>query len=186
MELFPTLKIGWINGWLAIVLLGLTDGILFLIFPQKVVRRLWDRSSWSQKQRGFTIAGKLCAFVCLTLLAFTPLKIGSPVFVVGVILIALGLIGLVKALVDFKNTPLDEPVTSGFYHLSRHPQIVTSSVVLLGACIAIGSWIAVAFWAAARLLEHFGILAEEEVCLKQYGEPYRGYLKQVPRYFWVF
>ena len=186
MELFPTLQFGWLNGWLAILLLGLTEGILFLVFPKEVVKRLWDRSGWSQKQRVFTIAGKLCALVCLALLALAPLKIGSPVFVVGAILVTLGLLGLVKALLDFRNTPLEEPVTRGIYRLSRHPQIMTSSVVLLGACIATRSWIAVAFWAAARLLEHFGILAEEDVCLKQYGEPYRAYLKRVPRYFWVF
>ena len=30
-------------------------------------------------------------------------------------MIALGLIGLIKALFDFKNTPLDEPVTRGLY-----------------------------------------------------------------------
>jgi hypothetical protein len=44
MEPFPELKIGWLNGWLAIVSLGLVDGILFLAFPKKVVRRLFDRS----------------------------------------------------------------------------------------------------------------------------------------------
>lgn len=186
MELFPTLKIGWLNGWLAIVLLGLMEGIFFLVFPKNVVKRLWDRSGWSSKQQVFTIAGKLCALVCLALLALTPLKTGSPVFVVGAILVTLGLLGLVKALLDFRNTPLEEPVTRGIYRLSRHPQILTSSVVLLGACIATGSWLAVAFWTAARLLEHFGILAEEDVCLKQYGEPYRVYLKRAPRYFWVF
>lgn len=186
MELFPNLEFGWLNGWLAIVLLGLTDGVLFLAFPKKVVRRLFDRSGWSEPQRVFTIAGKLCALVCLVLITLTPLKIGSPVFVIGAILIALGLVGLVKALFDFKNTPLDEPVTRGIYRVSRHPQIVAASVVLLGACISIGSWLALAFWAAARILEHFGIVAEEEVCLKQYGEAYRAYLKRVPRYFLVF
>lgn len=97
-----------------------------------------------------------------------------------------GLIGLVKALFDFKNTPLDEPVTRGLYRVSRHPQIVMSSLVVLGACIAIGSWVSVLIWAAARLLAHFGILAEEQVCLKQYGEPYRAYLERVPRYFIIF
>ena len=97
-----------------------------------------------------------------------------------------GLIGLVKALFDFKNIPLDEPVTRGLYRVSRHPQIVMSSLVVLGACIAIGSWVSVFFLAAARLLEHFGILAEEQVCLKQYGEAYRAYLKRVPRYFVFF
>jgi protein-S-isoprenylcysteine O-methyltransferase Ste14 len=106
--------------------------------------------------------------------------------VVGAVLIAFGLLGLIKALFDFKNTPLDEPVTRGLYRVSRHPQIVMSSVVLLGACIAIGSWPALAFWAVARLLEHFGILAEEEICLKQYGEPYQAYMKRVPRYFVIF
>jgi len=186
MELFPVFKLGWLNGWLVVALLGMTDGILFLIFPKEVVKRLWDRSGWSKKQQAFTIAGKLCALVLLILLTLTPLKIGSPVFVVGSLLVVLGLIGLVKALFDFKNTPLDEPVRRGLYRVSRHPQIVMSALVLLGGCIAIGSWVAVAFWAAARLLEHFGILAEEEICLKQYGEAYRAYLKRVPRYFLFF
>jgi protein-S-isoprenylcysteine O-methyltransferase Ste14 len=186
MELLPELEIGWLNGWVAIVLLGLTDGILFLAFPKKVVERLFDRSGWSQPQRAFTVAGKLCALGCLILITLTPLKIGRPVFVIGALLIALSLIGLVKALFDFKNTPPDEPVTHGLYRVSRHPQIVMASLVLLGACIAISSWLALALWAAARLLEHFGIIAEEEVCLKQYGEPYQAYLKRVPRYFIFF
>jgi protein-S-isoprenylcysteine O-methyltransferase Ste14 len=186
MELFPELKIGWLNGWLAIVLLGLTDGILFLVFPKEVVRRLWDRSGWSQKQQAFTIAGKLCALASLVLLTLTPLKIGQPVFTIGLLLIALGLIGLIKALHDFKNTPLELPVTRGLYRISRHPQIVMSALVILGDCIAIGSWVAVALWFITRLLEHFGILAEEEVCLKKYGESYRLYLEQVPRFFMFF
>jgi protein-S-isoprenylcysteine O-methyltransferase Ste14 len=186
MELFPSLKIGWLNGWLAFVLLGLVDGFLFIVFPAEVVKRLWDRSGWSEKQRAFTIAGKLCGLACLALLTFTPLKIGLPVFVVGAILIALGLIGLVKALYDFKDTPLNEPVMHGLYRISRHPQIVMASLVLLGACIAIGSWSALAFWAASRLMEHFGVLAEEEMCLKQYGESYRLYLEQVSRYLVFF
>jgi protein-S-isoprenylcysteine O-methyltransferase Ste14 len=186
MELIPDLRIGWLNGWLTLVLLGLIEGILFLVFPKKVVARLFDRSGWSQKQITFTIAGKLCAFVCLVLIFLTPLKVGSPVFMIGTFLIALGLIGLIKALFDYRNTQLDEPVTCGLYRVSRHPQIVMASVVLLGACIAIGSWPALIMLVAARLLSHLGIVAEEEICLKQYGDAYRAYLKRVPRYFVFF
>jgi hypothetical protein len=76
-----------------------------LVLPKEVVRRLWDRSGWSQKQRAFTIAGKLCALACLVLLTLSPIKIGQPVFMAGLLLIALGLAGLVKALFDFKNPP---------------------------------------------------------------------------------
>jgi protein-S-isoprenylcysteine O-methyltransferase Ste14 len=186
MELVPDLRIGWLNGWLALILLCLTEGILFLVFPKKVVARLFDRSGWSQKQIAFTIAGKLCALVCLVLITLTPLKVGSLVFMIGVILITFGLIGLIKALFDYKNTSLDEPVIRGLYRVSRHPQIVMASVVLLGACIAIGSYPALVMLAVARLLSHLGIVAEEEICLKQYGDAYHAYLKRVPRYFVFF
>jgi hypothetical protein len=30
MELFPEFKLGWLNGWLVIALLALTDGILYV------------------------------------------------------------------------------------------------------------------------------------------------------------
>jgi protein-S-isoprenylcysteine O-methyltransferase Ste14 len=186
MELMPDLHIGWLNGWLVIALLGLTDVTLFLLFPKKVVKRLFNRSGWSQQQRAFTIAGKLCALICLILITLAPLKIGSLVFIIGSLLIVLGLIGLVKALFDFMNTPLNEPVTRGLYRISRHPQIVMSSLVLLGACIAIGSWLALVLLIVPRFMEHLGIVAEEEICLKQYGDAYHTYLKRVPRYFVFF
>jgi protein-S-isoprenylcysteine O-methyltransferase Ste14 len=186
MELMPTLRFGLLNGWLALALLSLTDGVLFLVFPREVVTRLFDRSGWSRKQVVFTVIGKLCALICIFLLIFTPLKIGTAMFAVGAVVVALGLVGLVKALLDFRHTPLGQPVERGIYRISRHPQIVTSSVVILGGCLAVGSWLAVILLLAARMLSHFGILGEEEVCLKQYGDSYRAYMDRVPRYFVFF
>jgi protein-S-isoprenylcysteine O-methyltransferase Ste14 len=186
MELFPTLKLGWFNGWIALVLLVLVDGFLFLIFPKPVVKRLWDRSGWNPKQTVFTVLGKLVAAGGLILILCTPLKLGTPVFSLGAALVLAALAGLAKALFDFRNTPPDQPVSRGIYKISRHPQIVMSALVLLGASIAIGSWTAVILWVISRLLSHAGILAEEEICLKQYGESYRRYMQQVPRYFLFF
>ena len=108
------------------------------------------------------------------------------VFVVGSVVTSLGLAGLVIALVNFRNTPFHQPVAQGLYRISRHPQIVMSSVVLLGGTIAIGSWAALLALAVGRICGHFGILGEEEVCLKQYGDSSRAYLKRVPRYFLFF
>jgi protein-S-isoprenylcysteine O-methyltransferase Ste14 len=186
MEFFPAPTLGWLNGWIALVLLVLVDGFLFLIFPKPVVKRLWDRSGWNPKQTVFTVLGKLVAAGGLILILFTPLKLGTPVFYLGAALVLAALAGLAKALFDFRNTPPDQPVSRGIYKISRHPQIVMSALVLLGASIAIGSWTAVILWVVSRLLSHAGILAEEEICLKQYGESYREYLLRVPRYFLVF
>jgi hypothetical protein len=37
MELFPTLEIGWLNGWILLVFEFLIQGSLLLIFPKDVV-----------------------------------------------------------------------------------------------------------------------------------------------------
>jgi protein-S-isoprenylcysteine O-methyltransferase Ste14 len=182
MELFPELEFGWLNGWILLGLLVFVEGFLLLIFSKKVVTRLFDRSTWNRKQALFTSIGKLFSLVCLVLIIFTPLKITSGVFITGAVIYALGLIGLIVAIVNFRRTPIDQPVTEGLYKVSRHPQIVMLFIAFLGMCLAIGSWAALLALMLSRLLQHFGILAEEEACLAQYGESYREYMKCVPRY----
>jgi protein-S-isoprenylcysteine O-methyltransferase Ste14 len=186
MELFPALRLGWLNGWLFLAALSLTDAITFRLFPKAVVERLFDRSGWSREQVAFTVIGKLIALISLVLIALTPLKLGQPVLVIGVGSSALGLAGLVWALISFRDTPVDQPVTIGLYRISRHPQIVMSFVVLAGACLAVGSWTALAIQIVSHLFTHLGILGEEDVCIRRYGDSYRAYLRRVPRYFVFF
>jgi len=186
MQWYPPIQPGWLNGWIVLVLLTLTEGTLFLVFPRPVVKRLFDRSGWTPPQITFTVIGKLSAAFCLAMLILTPLRLGTPLFYIGAAITLAGLIGLAKSLFDFKATPLDEPVTRGLYRISRHPQIVMASLVLLGGCLCIGSWSALLAWLLARIFSHFGILGEEEVCLRLYGEPYAAYLERVPRYFVFF
>jgi protein-S-isoprenylcysteine O-methyltransferase Ste14 len=182
MELLPDLEFGWLNGWLLLAMLGLTDGILFLIFRRNTVKRLFDRSGWTTGQIVITLVGKLLALVAVLMIIFTPLKLGSPVFFIGVVLVVIGLIALVRALVEFRKTPHDQPVTTGIYRVTRHPQILASSLVILGCVLAIGSWLALILFVAARIFLHANLIAEEDVCLREYGEAYREYMNQVPRY----
>ncbi len=186
MEFFPVLKIGWLNGWILFALEVSIQGFLLLVFPKDVVARLFDRSGWSVKQRAFLILGKLFSLACLVLIILTPLKTHTVVFIIGLVLYAIGLGGLVMSMFNFKDTPPDQPVTKGIYKISRHPQIVSLFVIFVGICLAIGSWAALLALALSRLLQHFSILAEEEVCKERYGDSYRAFMKQVPRYFLFF
>jgi len=186
MTVFPALELGWLNGWILLVVEFLIQGSLLALFPKDVVKRLFDRSGWSKKQRGFLLAGKVFSLVCLTLIILTPLKMGSILFIVGLVIYGIGLLGLVISMFNFKNTPPDQAVTKGFYKISRHPQIVSLFIIFLGICLAIASWLALFVLIASRVLQHYSILAEEEICLKQYGEPYQQYLNDVPRYFLFF
>jgi len=89
-------------------------------------------------------------------------------------------------MLNFKDTPFGDPVSKGVYKVSRHPQIVALFVLFTGMCMAIGSWLALLTLLISRILQHYGILAEEEACLRQYGDSYRAYTNQVPRYFLRF
>ncbi|MGY5862094.1 MAG: isoprenylcysteine carboxylmethyltransferase family protein [Candidatus Thorarchaeota archaeon] len=187
MDLFPVLELGWLNGWILLVILYGTFGILLLVFPKPVVARLYayDRLRWSKKQRAYHKVGKLLILVNLILIILTPLSVGSTVFVLGVILFVVGLTGFVIALFNFKNTPLNQPITKGLYSKSRHPQMFMLSVAGVGMCLAIGSWIALIILAISALFGRSRTLAEESALLEQYGDSYRDYMERVPRYLLI-
>ena len=186
MELLPTLKIGLLNGWILIVLLYLTYGIVLLVFPKDVVARLYDRSGRTKRHKILIYIGSGFAFAYFLLIICTPLKIGSIVFILGLSVFALGVIGFVTALFNFKNAPLDRPVTEGLYRISRHPQQLMFFIAFLGMCLAIGSWLALFLQMVSSVFLHARILAEEKACLERYGDVYHDYMNRVPRYFLFF
>jgi protein-S-isoprenylcysteine O-methyltransferase Ste14 len=186
MELSPELKFGLPNGWVLLVFFYIVFGVLLMSFPKSVVARLYDRSGWTKTQRILSATGKLFILSWLFLMIFTPLVIGSAVFFLGVFLYALGLIGFVLALLNFRDTPPEQPVTRGLYQISRNPQQVSILVALFGISLAVGSWLAVLLIAIGAVVAHVRVLAEEQSCLEQYGASYESYMKRVPRYFVFF
>jgi protein-S-isoprenylcysteine O-methyltransferase Ste14 len=188
MELIPALQIGWLNGWTLVCLLYLIYGAFLMTFSKDVRARLfyYDRSRWGRKQRAFYVIGKASVLVYLVLITLTPLRTGTSVFILGIILFALGLVGFLIALSDFKNMLPNQPATEGLYSISRHPQVLMLFISSVGVCIAIGSWLALLILIISKFFGHFRALAEEEACLEQFGDSYRAYMKRVPRYFLFF
>jgi protein-S-isoprenylcysteine O-methyltransferase Ste14 len=186
MELLPRMEIGFFNGWLLIAFFYLVFGIMLIIFPKAVVARLYDRSGQRGIQMGRRVFGMLLIFLWMFLSIITPLTDDNAVLVLGIIIYTLGLIGMVVALIDYKNTPIDQLVTKGLYKISRHPQQVTISASFLGVSIAMGSWLALGLIIVGLTMAHPKILAEEEDCLERYGESYQKYMERVPRYFLFF
>lgn len=185
MEWFPILKLGWLNGWILLCAFYALFGLMILIFPRDVVDRLYDQTGWSRTARVMSTLAKAAALICFVLIFLTPLKIGSSVIVVGVALYLVGVVLMVVALINFRNAPMGQPIVRGVYRVSRNPQWVALTLVMLGIAIAIGSWTVVAWVMLIMVSGHFRILAEERTCLAQYGKSYRQYMEQVPRYLWI-
>jgi protein-S-isoprenylcysteine O-methyltransferase Ste14 len=186
MQLFPQLSLGWLNGWVPLVLFFVAFGAALWAFPRDVVARLYDRSNWTRWQRVEIAVGKLFSVALIVLLVLTPLQVGKPVFVAGCALYVLGSAGFFVALFSFARTPAGQPVERGLYRVSRNPQWVGLVIAFLGACVACGSWVALFSLLASVGMYHIRLLAEERSCLALYGDAYRAYMARVPRYFWIF
>jgi protein-S-isoprenylcysteine O-methyltransferase Ste14 len=185
MELIPKFELGWLNGWMLVFLYGLISQILMLTFPKDVWSRLFgrDRFGLVKKEKVFNGIGKLLGLVCIILIIFLPLKVGTNVFIIGIAVYVIGFGGIIVALFNFKRSTPDKPASVGLYKLSRHPQELGLFVLFIGICMAIGSWIVLFVLIISKLFRHFGILAEEKGCLERYGDSYSDYMQRVPRYF---
>jgi protein-S-isoprenylcysteine O-methyltransferase Ste14 len=74
----------------------------------------------------------------------------------------------------------------GLYRISRNPIHVFSFIAWLGIGIATKSWIILLAVIIVQILMHKTTLEEERFCLEKYGDSYRRYMKEVPRYLLFF
>ncbi len=187
MEFFPELELGWLNGWLPLAVFYLVFGLMMAIFSRQVVDRLYDLPKFEGRAKLVAKVGRVIAVLLVYgLLIFSPLKMGDPVFVIGGIVYLLGFVGMVWALITYRQTPLDQPVVAGLYRISRHPQVVGLMLMFLGCCLAVGSWLLVLAWVLLVFINHLRTVAEEQLCLAQYGESYQAYMDKVARYLLFF
>lgn len=182
MSLFPPLSLGWLNGWLPLIVFYGSFILLLKIFPKETVDRLYDDSGWTLEMARPAKIGLPFALAAMVLILFTPLKIQSPIFWVGLVLALIGQAGFISSLHSFNITPLGEPVTDGLYKISRNPQWVAFALVMIGFSLMVGSWTVLALLTVRVSMNHFRILGEEQALEDQYGESYRNYKNTVPRY----
>jgi len=186
MVIIPELEIGLFNGWIPFAVYIIIFGITMACFPKAVRARLYDRSLWTDKQKILTTIGKLFSFTNIVLFFLSPVRFYLPVFIIGTVLWIAGVTGLITALINYRNTSLDVPVTRGLYRISRNPQIFSIWIIFLGICFLIGSGLSLFLFIISLVFLHTSVLAEENACLKQYGDSYRIFMDKVPRYFLFF
>ncbi len=186
MELLPKIKFGLINGWIFFIFYLVVFIIVMSTCSKEVRKRLYDRSLWDKKTKIITAIGKLFSFANIVMILFGAIQYKTVEFIIGTTLYSIGLIGLVIAIINYRNAPLDKPITTRLYKISRNPQIIMIYILFTGMIIVINSWINLIFLFISCICAHFSILGEEKALTEQYGVLYLEYKKQVPRYFLFF
>ena len=115
------------------------------------------------------------------------IETSSPLFVLAVILIVVGLVGVfipmsrlgMSVSIGQKTEGLR---TTGLYRFSRNPQIVAYFLVVAGYALLWPSSFGLIWVSLYMVIAHFMIQTEEEHLLRLYGDEYSKYCSETPRY----
>lgn len=118
----------------------------------------------------------------------TSRKVGEPPVAVGSIVALLGSVLYTTSVRQFGSVDqvsgreAGELVTSGPYRFSRNPQIIGWALSLGGISLASRSRRALLLVAAFFVVHELYLPVEERHLERTFGEEYRSYLREVPRY----
>jgi len=116
---------------------------------------------------------------------FLPLRLETAWFYAGLVMCMLGVITWTIAMVNIANIPLGQAWTKGLYRYSRHPMVLSSFLIFIGAGVASASWVFLLFSIVLIILSNISVSAEERFCLEQFGNPYREYMARTPKWLGI-
>jgi len=182
MSLMPAFEIGLWNTWILTLYLPLHPLLMLLII--KEAAKKMEAPAYNKSEKTISIFAHFVLFFGLFIYSvFLPLQLGTIWFFIGLALCVLGIIAWTIAMVNIANIPLGEPWTRGLYRYSRHPMVLSSFLIFVGAGIASASWVFLLFSIVLVVCSVILVTAEERSCLKRFGDAYRAYVNRTPK--WV-
>jgi len=186
MSLIPAFQIDLWNAWILIALNFSIPMFASLINKEGVARAMGTgenapQSSKTQKMVLLVTHGIIMP-VTMFYSIFLPLKLETAWLYLGLPICFLAMIIGLMAGVSFATTPPDAPVVNGIYRISRHPIYLGGFLINLGVGIACASWFFIVCALLWIICMGIGVIDEERFLLQKYGETYREYVEQTPRW----
>ena len=189
MSLVPEFELGLWNAWIIAVLGFLLPWIPPFINKELASKRM-GKIKWNEYGKTVKIALIITQFIIMPFTIiysfFLPLKLGTIWFYVGLPISIVGIIMPIIAGVSFATAPLDKPLTTGVYRFTRNPEYFSVFLQYLGIGISCLSWIFILCAAAWITSFHIEVIQSEEPSLiEKYGDAYKEYMKQTPRWIGI-
>ena len=102
------------------------------------------------------------------------------IIILGCIIFLLGAFVYFKWEIFWHKTYKGQLVTAGIFQYIRHPHYTSLLIVGFGLALFFYSVFALIIAAIAIPIMIWSIFDEEKLLIKQYGEPYKEYMKKVP------
>ena len=185
MSLIPEFQIGLWNGWILSAIFLVANYSIMFTAPKENVKEMMDQVKHANKKEKRINIFSMTLYIGIMICSiFLPLKLGTTWFYVGLALFVIGMSFTIPEVQLFFRKP-GQPLTKGFYRISRHPIYVMVDICWIGIGIATASWVLLALIVFYMILLHFLMLAEERVCLEKYEDAYREYMNKTPRWIGI-
>ena len=191
MSLVPEFELGLWNAWI-ITVLGFVLPWIPVFSSREVQKKRMEELKWSKLSNAVKTVTAISQAIIIPFTMvyslFLPLKIGTVWFYVGLPISILGIIMPIIAGVSLydANAPLDKPVTTGVYRITRNPEYFSGFLQYLGIGIACLSWVFILCSVAYIISLHIVVVRSEEPSLiKKYGDAYREYMNRTPRWIGI-
>lgn len=190
MSWLPIFKFGLWNAWIFMVLLLVpTTTFPMLIAKEKMEKRMEGDPSWSEltktEKTVFVITHMIIMPLTFIYSIFLPLKLGTVWFFAGLPICLIALVFVVLFTISFVTAPVEEPITTGIFAISRNPGYFSFFLMCVGIGITCASWFFLLFAVVWIVAWHFGVPEEEHNLIKNYGDAYREYMDRTPRWIGV-
>ena len=187
MSLIPDFELGLWNAWIITVLGFILPWIPSLFINKEVVNKRMGEIKWSEFSKTVKIVLIITQVIIMPFTIiysfFLPLKLGTVWFYVGLPISILGIIMPFMAGVPFATAPLDKPITTGVYRISRNPEYFSVFLQYLGIGTSGLSWVFILCAVAWIISFHIEVVQSEEPSLiEKYGDAYKEYMNRTPRW----
>lgn len=180
MSLVPDFEVGLWNAWILI----LPEFIFWPVGSKILQRRNIPTKTPRREKNGKTLTRLLTLTIIVSYIysIFLPLKPYTVWFYTGLLLYVAGILIEITALRTFTVTPVDKPVTTGIYRVSRNPMYIGEFLKGIGTGLTCISWTYTLLAITEIVLWHHVVLHEERECLETYGDAYHEYMNRIPRW----
>jgi protein-S-isoprenylcysteine O-methyltransferase Ste14 len=190
MSLVPEFELGLWNAWIIAVLGFILPWIPSFFINREVVNKRMGKIKWSEFSKtvkiGYIITQGIIVPFTIIYSFFLPLKLSTVWFYVGLPISILGIIMPFISGVSFATAPLDKPITTGVYRITRNPEYFSVFLQYLGIGISGLSWIFILCAVVWIISFHVEVVQSEEPSLiKKYGDAYREYMNRTPRWIGI-
>jgi len=182
MQFLPEFRLALFGGWWFSLLFLAANLFLALSFPSFRAKVLVNPHPVGMVEK-LTMGLTMLVFQTGNILpVFMPLQTDPALLGLGGSLFIACFAVYIWAIIRFVQTPADIPVTTGPYRFSRNPQQLSLVLMWAGAGLCLGTWLFALLGLVQMVLAYPGFRSQERYCVSRYGQPYRDYMHNVPRY----